>query len=242
MLSVIWGGSRRGGDLGHLPRKWVIVYTCHVIVSLSSIFIAVTSGYMLLPNPNLPFISFLLIQNGYKQLPNPPGTQGFARHYWCLLPWWWGCQETSTHKSRGEVLRGSSISRQTVIVCKVKISGNENMCVYVCVWAYSTITVILLSFPFYSHVQWKLLGAVKLFTTLLLQYLCTFISELLKAKIQPWTENSHSLCAEKYLGFPLQLFGSLNPQKIVACWQPEPLMTCKHDMRVHNNREFTLSW
>lgn len=43
---------------------------------------------------------------------------------------------------------------------------------------YSTITVILLSFPFYSHVRWKLIGAVKLFTTILLQYLCIFISEL----------------------------------------------------------------
>lgn len=67
-----------------------------------------------------------------------------------------------------------SISRQAVIVCKVKISGNENTCG----GSDSAITVILLPFPFYSHVQWKLIGAVKLFTTILLQYLCTFISEL----------------------------------------------------------------
>lgn len=101
---------------------------CHLYLThrcLSVIYIySRKSGYMLLPNPNLPFISFVPIQNGYKQLPNPPGTPGFACQYWCLLPWWWGCQEASTHKSRGKVLRGYSISRQTVIVCKVKISGN----------------------------------------------------------------------------------------------------------------------
>ncbi|KAI1231658.1 hypothetical protein IHE44_0007736 [Lamprotornis superbus] len=31
-------------------------------------------------------------------------------------------------------------------------------------------------------------------------------------------------------------------RKIVACLQPEPLTTCKHDTRVHNNSEFALSW
>lgn len=122
MLSVIWGGNRgegKRGDLGHLPWKWVIIYTRHVVVSLSSIFIAVKSGYMLLPNPNLPFISFVPVLNGYKQLPNLPGTQGLAPQCW-----WWGYQEARTHKSRGKVLSGYSISRQAVVVCKVKISGN----------------------------------------------------------------------------------------------------------------------
>lgn len=117
-------GRAKKGDLGHLPWKWVIIYTRHVVVSLSSIFIAVKSGYMLLPNPNLPFISFVLLLNGYKLWPDLPGTQGLAHQYWCLLPWWWGYQETITQKSRVKVLRGDSISRQAIMVCRVKISGS----------------------------------------------------------------------------------------------------------------------
>lgn len=174
MLSVIWGGNRGEGkrrDLGHLPGKWVIIYTRHVVVSLSSMFIAVKTGYMLLPSPNLPFISFVLVLNGYKQLPNLSGTHGLAPQCWCLLPWWWGYQETSTHESRGKVLSGYRISRQAIVVCKVKISGNGR-------GGCSAITVIILSFPFYSCVYWKLIGAVKLFTIISLQYLCTFVSEL----------------------------------------------------------------
>lgn len=49
-------------------------------------------------------------------------------------------------------------------------------------------------------------------------------------------------CTLRNVGFPLQLCDSRNTQEIVACLQPGPLWTCKHDMRVYNNRELKLSW
>lgn len=79
---------------------------------------------------------------------------------------------------------------------------------------YSTIIVILLSFPFYSRVQWKLIGAVKLFTTILLQYLCIFISELsdkVRRENSAMNKKTATHCVLKNLwGFPCS-FLVLNP-------------------------------
>lgn len=50
-----------------------------------------------------------------------------------------------------------------------------------------TITVIILSSPVYSCVHLKLIGSVKPFTIIMLQYLCAFISEL---SIKVKSENS----------------------------------------------------
>lgn len=131
MLSVIWGGKGKEeiwgicleGGLSSIPD--MSLSPCHLYLWQWKVDACCFQTQICHSCP------FVLILNGYKLLPNIPGTQGLALHYQYLLPWWWGYQETSTRKSRGNVLRGCSISRQAVIVCKVKISGNENIYVWV---------------------------------------------------------------------------------------------------------------